>query len=161
MDVTDKILKFIHFETRCAAIYRHLSVLFSDAKELFGTISKEEDGHAAILERALSCFKAGDLSHEFFAFLSPQIDEALDLVSKIESRLTAKDLTLPEALELMLEMEKSVAEKYLIGYLIDMSFVKGGLAISHEFAKMVCEGGCHVTQIKEFMRNGATEERGR
>ncbi|MFO0754033.1 MAG: hypothetical protein U0411_12020 [Thermodesulfovibrionales bacterium] len=155
MDVADKIKKFIEFEKRSAGICRDLSALFNGAaEELFSALSREEEGHAVILEHALACFKAGDLSPELFAFLSPQIDETLDLAGTMERRLASKELTLPEALELMLAMERSVAEKYRVGYLVDMSFGKGGLAISNEFAKVVCERGCHVARIKAFMQNG-------
>jgi rubrerythrin len=103
----------IFVEKSAAEIYRKLADLFPGESSFFMELCHEEEDHAAILSMGKLYKMVSHLPESIVPESMPMIADALSLGNEIKARIESGDLTLKEALELALRMERSVAEEHL------------------------------------------------
>lgn len=100
-------------EEKCAHIYRHFSKLYleqPDITALWNRVASEEDRHADLFRLAIRNINTGlhDLN-----FSCKKLNQILTNLESIHSIVRTNQLTLPEAFEIALHMEKSLAEFHI------------------------------------------------
>ena len=100
-------------EEKCAHIYRHFSKLYPDQPEitaLWNRVASEEDHHADQFRLAIRTIKSGLNDQEISC---KKLNQVLTNLESIHCIVRTKQLTLPEAFELALHIEKSLAEFHI------------------------------------------------
>lgn len=93
-------------------IYLGLGELFPEARPLFERLMCEESRHAVIMTINIGFLAFDALPPEFAIDMTPLIEKTLAIGRTLEERIKRKDITLPEALELAIQMEETGAEGY-------------------------------------------------
>ena len=101
-----KLDSCIKLETAIGEIYRELSILFPEAKELFEQLAADEANHAEILSIAKNLENKDELPQAFVTKLSSMVTEPLLYVEMLKHKLIKKQLSLQDALELSLKIEQ-------------------------------------------------------
>jgi rubrerythrin len=100
-------------EEKCAHIYRHFSKLYPDqpnVAELWNRVASEEDHHADLFRLAIRTMKSGLNDKEISC---KKLNHVLTSLESIHCIVRTKQLTLAEAFELALHIEKSLAEFHI------------------------------------------------
>jgi len=100
-------------EEKCAHIYRHFGKLYPDKPAiaaLWNKVASEEDHHADLFRLAIRGMKSGLKDLEIS---SKKLNSVLKNLESIHCIVTTKHLTLPEAFELALHIERSLAEFHI------------------------------------------------
>jgi rubrerythrin len=102
----------LRVETLAEKNYTDLAVLFPEAMPLFALLSREESRHADIITITMGFRDIDALPPEFAADILPLIQETLRIGELIEKKISRREITLEEALDLSVEMEETGAEAY-------------------------------------------------
>ena len=100
-------------EEKCAHIYRHFSKLYPDQPDitaLWNRVASEEDHHADLFRLAIRNIKTG-LNDKNIS--CKKLNHILANLDSIHCIIRTNQLTLPEAFELALHIEKSLAEFHI------------------------------------------------
>ena len=100
-------------EEKCAHIYRHFSKLYPeqpDINDLWIKVASEEDHHADLFRLAINNIKTGLNDLEISC---KKLNHVLTNLDSIHCIVRTKQLTLPEAFEIALHIEKSLAEFHI------------------------------------------------
>jgi len=142
-------------ELLAANVYLKLARLFPKEKSFFMELYQEESDHAAILTLSKGYHHIGKLPEHIVPDSFPVIDETLTLIKEIKAKLDTSDISLKEALEMALKLERSVAENHLQEILHN----EGDSDIIKRLRTLQTDSRHHAEKIENFMRSKRLLER--
>lgn len=145
-DVKEKIMKCIDLEMACAEIYRTFMRLFPAERDFWEGLAKEEENHAKFYYTLDFLKLVGESPDQLSLPSLNLIDKTLDFAENIKTQIQTKlTITLEEALNMALLLEKSLLETYLfeIRDEDDSAFM--------DIKKMLVDEKTHVDKLEEFM----------
>jgi hypothetical protein len=148
-DFSAKIEACIVVELLAANVYLKLARLFPEAKPFFMELYQEESDHAAILTLSKGYHQIGKLPEDIVPDSFSIINETLTLIKELKAKLDTSDISLKEALEMALKLEKSVAEDHLQETLNnehDSDIIK-------KLRTLQTDSRHHAEKIENFMRS--------
>lgn len=131
-------------EETCAHIYRHFGKLFAHdqyVSDLWHKVAAEEDHHADQF-RLAACHLGTGMKDVVAA--DKKVKSLLGKLEKVHERIRVKPPTLPEAFEMALYIEKSLAE-----YHIDSILTYADNDLSKLFTKMEQYDQGHLLMLQE------------
>lgn len=103
----------IRLENEIGQLYLELGGLFPEARPLFDQLAAEEAQHADMLARIEKMGNMDELTEGFIMEISSLITEPLLFVHIVKDKIGRRKITLREALDLAMRIEKSGSEQYL------------------------------------------------
>ena len=154
-ELSTRIEACIVVELLAANVYLKLARLFPEEKFFFMELYQEESDHAAILTLSKGYHQIGKLPEHIVPDSFPIIDETLTLIKEIKAKLDTSDISLKEALEMALKLEKSVAEDHLQEILNN----EGDSDIIKKLRTLQTDSRHHAEKIENFMRSKSLLDR--
>lgn len=134
-------------ELNIAAMYEDLAAqpdMGPDAMRFFGKLAMQEHTHALWVDEMSACVDAG---LEFTAFSEEDFHVILSTIEDVHDEVLNEELSLPDALEIILHMENSTAEEFYLHFPPDIP----GLA-PRLIERMVRSCFDHAKEIEAFRR---------
>jgi rubrerythrin len=148
-DLSERIEACIDVENAVAEIYNSFSNNLPAARSFFRELSKEEENHATVLAVAMGYHRMERLPEHVVPESLPEIYGTLDLARNIQDKVKSRDISLEEALEMSLSIEKSKAEAYLQETLIKERDER----VISNLKKLLVDEKSHIEKITEFRKN--------
>jgi rubrerythrin len=111
--LTERLQACLAMENLCADLYVYLSKLFTEAGDLFRRLAEDEERHADILTVSLGFHEIGELPDTVVPESPEDIRKSLHIAEEFKQCLKSGRVALAEALQVVLELERSMAESYL------------------------------------------------
>jgi rubrerythrin len=146
--ISDRLKACIAVEKTAAEIYRNFSGLFPEARALWDGLAMEEENHAAVLIVSKRFLRDGKLPGEVVPPVMGPVQASLELAADISRNIRTRNPSLREALDMALELERSVAENYFLEAM-ESKNPSGVMAVLQH---MVRETNSHVEKIHRFMQ---------
>jgi hypothetical protein len=112
-ELTQKLVTCIAIEATTSEIYRALARMFRDSGDLWTELEESEKRHVRVLLAAGGYQLQGKMPKDLVPSSLSDIDETYRLVNETKNRVDSGKLSLRVALELSLQMENAVGERYL------------------------------------------------
>lgn len=145
--VSDRLRVCIAVEKTAAEIYHNFSGLFPEARDLWDGLAMEEENHASILILCKRFERDGQLPGEVVPPLIGPVQASLELAVNISKNIRNRRPSLREALDMALELERSIAENYFL----EAMKSKNSSGVMAVLQHMVRETNSHVEKIHRFM----------
>jgi hypothetical protein len=148
-ELTQKLVTCIAIESTTAEIYHTLTRTFRGDRDFWARLEESEKEHVKILLAAGGYHLNGKMP-EYFVPPSPsEIDVTYRLVNETKRRVDGGALTLTGALELLLQLENAVGERYLQEVIKseDVSIVFA------ELRRVSRDEKLHSEMISDFMKS--------
>ncbi len=147
-ELTRRLVTCIAIEATTEEIYRRLGRTFRGARDFWSRLAEGEKNHVKILLAAGGHHLNGRMPGYLVPPSLSEIDETYRLVSEMKDRVEGGKLSLKEALDLSLQMENAVGERYLQEVLR-----KGDeSAVMEELRLIYREERMHSETISDFMQ---------
>jgi hypothetical protein len=147
--LTQKLVTCIAIEATTAEIYRALERMFRGSRDFWAELEEGEKRHVKVLLAA----GGYHLDRKMPGYLVPpclsEIDETYRLVNETKNRINDGSLTLRDALELSLQMENAVGERYLQ----EVMKREDNSAVIAELQRLCSDEKLHSEMICDFMKN--------
>jgi hypothetical protein len=156
MKSSELITACVAVERICADIYRSLGVLFHEERRFWHELASEEENHELILTIGRKYHNVGRLSEKYIvpSYL-PLIAETIREAGILKEKIGSRDITLKEALEMSLALEKATAESYLH----EVMQRETDSTVLKRLQDLYYEEESQINTIKEFMKEkGFLEE---
>jgi rubrerythrin len=152
-DLFERLRICIAVEEKAAEIYREFASLFPDESGFWNELAKEEDNHAYILAVASGLDRVGRLPNYTVPPHLALIKETMEIAHDVEIKITSSKLSLKEAAESALTLEKSVCESYLRDI---MTSDTDSETIS-KLQRLLTDTDSHVERLRRFMADKGLE----
>lgn len=148
-----RIDRCIAVESACAEIYHAFSEMFPEARDFWRQLALEEENHVAILIVGKGFQRVGKLPEDFM----PPSEQALSTVCMkaeiMKRKVRSERVSLPEALEIALSLEKLLCESYFM----EIMAVRTDSEVLSRLQKLHIFTKSHVEKIREFIRSRGFE----
>jgi hypothetical protein len=147
--LTRILLTCIAIEATTSEIYRALASMFRGTRDFWAELEESEKKHVRVLLAAGGYHLDGKMPEYLVPSSLSEIDETYRLVNGIKNRVDGGTLSLRNALDLALQMENAIGERYLQEVMKreDDSVIIAGLQ------RLCGEEKLHSEMIYEFMKN--------
>ncbi|MEJ2695410.1 MAG: hypothetical protein P8013_02065 [Candidatus Sulfobium sp.] len=146
--LAEKVKVCIAIEATTAEIYHLLSARFPGTKAFWRELALSEENHTNILVVGAGYLKTGELPECVVPASQELIDETFRLVRNAKSEIMEKQLSLADALTLVLKIENSIAENYFQ----EVMRSETDSPVIEKLQKIRKDELTHVEKIEEFMK---------
>jgi hypothetical protein len=133
----------VDLEIAVSLIYKEFMLMFPDESAFWGQLAEEEENHARL-------YLAGDIlkvTGEFSGIRFPPsvfITKTLEFTGQIQEQIRNRPITLKEALDMALKLEKTIAES------IVFNFPESSNSVIANLRKIITDTESHVDRIEQF-----------
>lgn len=153
--LSEKIKVCIAIEATTAEIYHSLSASLPKARGFWRDLALSEENHTNILVVGAGYLSKGELPDHIVPSSQELIDETFRLVRDVKKKIRNEQLSLSDALDLALKIEKSAAESYLQEIVLGQT----DDPIIERLQQIRRDELTHIEKIKDFMKKaGLTVE---
>jgi hypothetical protein len=137
------LMNCVDLEIAVSLIYKEFMLMFPDESAFWGQLAEEEENHARL-------YLAGDIlkvTGEFSGIRFPPsvfITKTLEFTGQIQEQIRNRPITLKEALDMALKLEKTIAES------IVFDFPESSNSVIANLRKIITDTESHVDRIEQF-----------
>jgi hypothetical protein len=137
------LMNCVDLEIAVSLIYKEFMLMFPDESAFWGQLAEEEENHARL-------YLAGDIlkvTGEFSGIRFPPsvfITSTLEFTGQIQEQIRNRPITLKEALDMALKLEKTIAES------IVFDFPESSNSVIANLRKIITDTESHVDRIEQF-----------
>jgi bacterioferritin (cytochrome b1) len=144
--LSERLKACIAVESNVAEIYHTFRKMFPEARDFWHQLAMEEENHAAILAVGEGFHRVGKLPDYFVPDSLPLINQSLTFIKEVQRRIEEEDISLKEALELSLQLERTMEESYLYEIITKETDSK----MISKLQKLAVDTGSHIKQIEDY-----------
>jgi hypothetical protein len=149
-ELSERIEACIVVELLAAEIYLILANSFPDERGFFMDLCHEEQEHAEILTIGMGFQRVGEVPDYIVPASFLRIYESFTHAKDIKEKIENQKVSLKEALELMLELEESLAEKHFQDIFYH---AENDSYIINKLRSLQSDSKRHADMIKDFMKS--------
>jgi rubrerythrin len=143
----------LKMEVLCAEIYRKLArmfpgMLFPGENYLFTKLADSEERHAFIVQLGMRFHFISEMHDKVAPDIMDQICAATDFAEDIKSYIKPEKISLSKVLNMLIEMEESIAELYLH----DLMRIKTDSRVLSYLQQFYKDEKYHAEMIKDFVK---------
>jgi hypothetical protein len=146
-ELSTRILACIEVESTAAEIYHLFGKMFPEARQFWYDLAMEEENHASILAIGWGLSRVGRLPEHAVPESLPLIRKSLELAQEIKKKAEAGEVTLKEALEMSVELESAITEKYFS----EVMTKETDSSAIEKLQRLVTDTESHIKKIRDFM----------
>lgn len=148
-DLPERLKICVAIEAAIAQIYRDFAKMFPQARDLWGELAQEEENHASILAIGSRYADLGKLPDFIVPKSLTHMRDTLGFVSSVEAAAKANNISISEALEMSLKIERSLEESYLL----DVMTRETHSEIVARLQKLLSDTKSHILKIQNYMKS--------
>jgi len=137
------LLNCVDLEVAASLIYREFMRMFPAESDFWGQLAREEEDHARL-------YLAGDILQVTGGYPDIQlpplvfVEKAIEFTGQIREQITSRSITLKEALDMALTLEKTIAESIIF------EFPESDNPVVANLRKIITDTETHVDRIERF-----------
>lgn len=147
-ELGERIRACVIVELLAAGIYKRMANLYPEQSSFFMELHVEEKNHAALLTAGKGLLMKKKVPDHVAPDSLSEINEAIDFARNINKRLEREDVSLKDALELVLKFENTSAENNFHVVFDE----KSDSEIIRKLRKLRVESGHHAGRIKLLLQ---------